>query len=55
MAEINEKAICEECGAVNSPDNPVDYIEDPYDAEINDFHIERWLCLDCYNDKQGNI
>ena len=52
---IDEKAICEECGVVDSVDNPVDLTEDPYDKEINNCSIDKWLCAPCYVDRQGEI
>lgn len=34
---------CEICG------NPAKFITDPFEEEMNDRIVLRWLCSDCYN------
>ena len=42
---------CEDCGTVRN----VHYRIDPYNYEINDKIVYRWLCDNCYNDRKDEI
>jgi rRNA maturation endonuclease Nob1 len=44
--------ICEKCGK-DKPD--VEYVEDPYDKEIEDVSNWKYLCDNCYDEISWDI
>jgi len=42
---------CENCGCTQC----ADYVKDPYQDDMNDVVIMRWLCSECYRDIAGDI
>jgi formylmethanofuran dehydrogenase subunit E len=41
---------CERCGEPFA-----NYVNDPYQADINNREVKRYLCRSCYNDIAGDI
>ena len=35
--------------------SPVSYVEDPFQAEINNIHTKVWLCEDCRHESSMDI
>ena len=42
---------CEKCGCKDC----ASYVEDPYQKDMNDTIVMRWLCSECYADIAGDI
>lgn len=45
-------AACEICGVTELE---VAYVSDPYDRDINDTIVMRWLCIDCWGQRADDI
>ena len=46
---------CEYCGRDNSPETPVTYMCDPFDAEIKEDFTKHWLCDKCIYEREQDI
>jgi hypothetical protein len=50
IKENEKEGICEICGGGGA-----DYVEDPYNSEMEGESYQRWLCSYCYNDLKSNV
>ena len=41
---------CERCGDIHA-----EYVENPFQYEMNNIEVMEWLCADCYSDIAGDI
>lgn len=46
---------CKGCGHKSTPEEPVQYIRDPYIWQLDNECVMRWLCIGCEEERRDDI
>ena len=55
LGHMSGGATCEHCKRQHAPDNPLQFIRDPYIWELDGACVMRWLCLECEEERRDEI